>query len=165
MFKGKRSQEHMVDSVFTLGLFCAFAATAFLLVMIGVGVYRNIVSQMQDTYSTRTALSYLAEKVRQHDVSGGPELTGIGEETALRFTQETPMGSYATYVYYVDGYLCELTIPETEPADPAMGERILAVPDLCFRDAGNGFLEVTAQDSQGRAVQILLHARSSQEGS
>ena len=77
MGKKGTDQSHTTDLLFTLGLFCVFAATAFILVMIGIQVYRSTAGQMQDTFSTRTAVSYVAEKLRQHDTAGGVSMGEI----------------------------------------------------------------------------------------
>ena len=82
MKKNWKNQGHIVDFFFTLSLFCLFAASALIVVIIGSGVYRNTTLQMEENYVARTALSYVAEKVRQHDTSGGVRLTEGEGETA-----------------------------------------------------------------------------------
>ena len=60
-------KRHLTDLFFVLSLFGVFAVSSFTLILIGVQVYQASVSQFEDTYSTGTALSYTAEKLRQHD--------------------------------------------------------------------------------------------------
>ena len=160
MEKNYRSQNHVTDMVFTLGLFCVFTASMFLLVMIGIQVYRSTVDHMQDTYSTRTVISYVAEKVRQHDVSGGVELTTVDDRTALRLRDELGGRAYETYIYSDGDYLCELTIRSGTEADLSLGERILEVRGFTISDAGGGFFELSADNSAGGTVHFLLHPRS-----
>ena len=160
MERNLRSQHHVTDMVFTLGLFCVFTASMFLLVMIGIQVYRATVSHMQDTYSTRTVISYVAEKVRQHDVTGGVELTTVEDRTALRLLDELGGQVYETYIYSDGDYLCELTVRAGTEADLSMGERILEVQGFSISDAGGGFFELSADDSGGGTVHFLLHPRS-----
>ena len=80
--------------------------------IIGSGVYRNTTVQMEENYVARTALSYVAEKVRQHDTSGGVRLTEEEGETVLvlQNTENTTDTDYLTYIYSYDGWLCELVI-------------------------------------------------------
>ena len=47
----KNTRTHTADLLFTIGLFCVFAAAAFILVCIGVQAYRNTARHMQDTFS------------------------------------------------------------------------------------------------------------------
>lgn len=76
MKKNWKNQGHIVDFFFTLSLFCLFAASALIVVIIGSGVYRNTTVQMEENYVARTALSYVAEKVRQHDRRRPPDRRG-----------------------------------------------------------------------------------------
>ena len=54
---------HVVDFLFTLALFCVFAASALMVVVIGANVYRQTVRGMDSNYDSRTSLTYLTEKV------------------------------------------------------------------------------------------------------
>lgn len=160
MNRSFRSRSHVTDMLFTLGLFCIFAAAAFILVMIGIQVYQRTVEQMQDTYSTRTAISYVAEKVRQHDVAGGVELTELEGVPALRLTDSLNGEDYDTYIYSDGGYLCELTVRQGAEPALSLGERILQVKDFSVEDAGGGFLAFSASSSDGGSLRFLLHTRS-----
>ena len=130
-----RNQSHTADLLFTIGLFCVFAAAAFILVMIGIQAYQNTVEHMQDTFSTRAAISYVAEKLRQHD-------------------------AYVTYIYSDGETLYELTVRDGTEVTASMGEQIMAVRDFTISDAGDGFYAFSASDSGGRTVRFLTHLRS-----
>lgn len=58
----KLKKRHMTDLFFSLSLFGVFSVCSFMLILIGVQIYRSSASQLSSTYSTRTALSYTAEK-------------------------------------------------------------------------------------------------------
>lgn len=155
-----RSQTHTTDLLFTIGLFCVFSAAAFILVMIGIHVYEATVANMQDTYSTRTALSYVTEKVRQHDASDSVRLGELEGGTALVLSDELGGDTFLTYIYAEDDHLCELTVREGTQASRSMGEQIIQVQDFTMEDAGNGFLQFSASDSAGDTIRFLLHLRS-----
>ncbi len=156
----KRTESHTTDLLFTLGLFCVFAASAFLLVLIGIRVYRSTAAQMDDTFSTRTAVSYVAEKLRQHDAAGAARLGELEGQPALILEDETDAGAVVTYIYADSEALWELTVsPWTEPARQ-LGDRILEVRDFTMRDVGDGFLEFSASDSTGSTVRFLTRLRS-----
>lgn len=155
-----REQAHATDLLFTLGLFCVFSAAAFILVMIGIQVYQATVTQMQDTYSTRTALSYVVEKVRQHDVAGGVELGELEDAPALILHDEVGDDRYLTYIYADGSALCELTVREGTGASRKLGDAIIEVADFSIEDGGDGFLTFSAADSSGAAVRFLLHPRA-----
>lgn len=165
MKKNRKNQGHIVDFFFTLSLFCLFAASALIVVIIGSGVYRNTTVQMEENYVARTALSYVAEKVRQHDTSGGVRLTEEEGETVLvlQNTENTTDTDYLTYIYAYDGWLCELVIRDDAPFSKAQGERILEIDTFRLVNEGNGFLRITVSDSGSSSASCLLHLRSSQE--
>ena len=157
MKKNWKNQGHIVDFFFTLSLFCLFAASALIVVIIGSGVYRNTTVQMEE--------NYVAEKVRQHDTSGGVRLTEEEGETVLvlQNTENTTDTDYLTYIYAYDGWLCELVIRDDAPFSKAQGERILEIDTFRLVNEGNGFLRITVSDSGSSSASCLLHLRSSQE--
>ena len=63
-----RNQEKhfIVDILFVLALFGVFAVSALALVTIGADVYQHTVEDMGVNYESRTAVSYILEKVRQN---------------------------------------------------------------------------------------------------
>ncbi len=160
MGKNDRAQAHTTDLLFTIGLFCVFAAAAFILVMIGIRAYQSTVEHMQDTFSTRTAVSYVAEKLRQHDVSGSVELGQVEDFPALVLRDELDAGTYLTYIYSDGEQLFELTVREGTDVTASMGNAIMEVKDFTIADAGGGFYEFSASDSGGHAVRYLTHLRS-----
>ena len=160
MGKNDRAQTHTADLMFTIGLFCVFAAAAFILVMIGIQAYRSTVTHMQDTFSTRTAISYVAEKLRQHDTAGGAALGQVEDCPALVLYDQVGSDTYLTYIYADSTSLYELTVREGTDVTAAMGNKILEVKDFTITDAGDGFYEFSACDSGGHTVRLLAHLRS-----
>ena len=160
MGKNDRAQTHTADLLFTIGLFCVFAAAAFILVMIGIRAYENTVAHMQDTFSTRTAVSYVAEKLRQHDAAGSVELGQVEDLPALVLYDRLGSDTYLTYIYADSDTLYELTVREGADVTASMGNEIMQVKDFTIADAGGGFYEFSASDSDGHAVRYLTHLRS-----
>ena len=79
----RQHQNHFIDVLFTLGLLCVFTASALAVVLIGAHVYQSTAEDMDANYTTRTSLSYMAEKIRQHDVSGSVSMGKIEDRDAL----------------------------------------------------------------------------------
>ncbi len=156
----RNSRSHATDLFFTLSLFCVFAAAAFIVIMIGIRVYQSTVEQMQDTYSTRTAISYVAEKIRRHDASGQVAVSDFEGGDALVLSDDINGVTYLTYIYAQDDYLCELTVRADAQATRAQGEQVIAVEGFSIEELDGGFLEVSAADSGGDTICYLLHLRS-----
>lgn len=152
---------HTVDLLFTISLFCVFAASALLLVLTGVRVYRSTAQRLEGTYSARTALAYVTEKVRQHDAEGRVSLTEIDGLTAIMLTDQAGDDIYETYIYSDGDYVCELLVRQGTTLSSDMGQQILRVDDFSITDRGDGFLELTALDDYGQSYSFLLHLRNS----
>lgn len=161
MRNNRKRQSHVVDLFFTLSLFCLFAASALIVVLIGSGVYKNTTAHMEENYSVRTAVAYVAEKIRQHDVAGGASLSTIDGETVLVFTDTVDNMNYHTYIYSYNDFLCELVVKDGNTFSKEQGEQILKVDSFSLSDEGNGFIKVTASESGSAPVSCLLHLRSS----
>lgn len=156
----KLKKRHMTDLFFSLSLFGVFSVCSFMLILIGVQIYRSSASQLSSTYSTRTALSYTAEKIRQHDREGSVSLTEINGETALVTKEKIGEETYMTYIYPEDNHLCELSVKEGTTVSAELGEKILEVNNFCITEKGNGFLEISASDNDGTPLKLLIHLRS-----
>ena len=104
----RKEKPHIVDVLFVLALFGVFTLSALVLVILGANIYKQTVSHMTDNYDSRMACSYFAEKIRQNDLASSVELGELYDTEALVFSQEINGETYATYLYYHEGYLKEL---------------------------------------------------------
>lgn len=155
-----RNRTHVTDILFTLSLFCLFTACAFLVVLTGIQVYRTTVSDMEDNYSSKTALSYVTEKIRQHDFAGGVSVVSLKGENALVLKDQADGETYLTYIYAYEDYLWELSVKEGTPVSRDMGQKIIQVQDFSIKKKENGFFELSASDSRQNPLTILFHLRS-----
>lgn len=62
---------HLIDLLFPLALFCAFAVTSLLVVVVGADVYRRTTDEMDRNFALRTPLAYLSQAVHRTDLAGG----------------------------------------------------------------------------------------------
>lgn len=152
---------HVIDFLFVLSLFCVFTVSAFLVVAIGARVYRSTADHMEDTYSTRTALSYVAEKIRRHDESGLVSLSSLEGHPALLLKDQEAGKTYITYLYADGERLLEFTAAEGSEVSADMGQEIIAVKDFSITGRENGFILLSAKASDGNPVSLFLHLRNS----
>ncbi len=132
MFK-KQEGNHIVDVLFVLFLFGVFTLSALILVTLGANVYQNTVSHMSQNFDSRTASSYLTEKIRQNDLYDSIAIEPLEGVEALVFTQSFNGTEYGTYIYLYDGSLRELFMRKgssigTNPL--AAGATILPLADF-----------------------------------
>ena len=93
-----------MDILFVLALFGVFAVSALALVTIGADVYQHTVEDMGVNYESRTAVSYIMEKVRQNDTADSIFLTDLENVPALCMLSEIDEETYCTYLYLYDGH-------------------------------------------------------------
>lgn len=160
----RRGTFHTIDSLFTFLLLLAFLLFALLLAGTGSAVYRKSADSLNANYTSRTALSYLAEKLRQHDRAGSVEATQLDGLPALALHEEQNGDAYLTYIYFYDGALRELFTRTSTAAVPDMGSAIAALSDFSFTlsssEDGGQILEVSATDKSGQEYSELLHLSS-----
>lgn len=156
----KQNNGHMVDLLFTMGLFCVFAVTALLVVILGADVYRSTVSDMTRNYNTRTSISYLAEKVRQNDTAGSVTLSQVDGQDALVLTQVLGEKPYETWIYPGDGELREVLVAAGTAVTILDGQPIMPIGSLTLSLNGN-LLSMTATDPDGMVSRLMLKARCS----
>lgn len=159
MKRGRREQEHSVDILFILALFCVFAASAVLVMTFGANVYQHTVSRMEDNYEVRVSLSYLANQLRQHDESGCIILDSLEGQPALVLVDE-PGSDYATFIYYYDGALRELYCNRNDPLTADDGLAVVELSDWQIALTDKGCLCVQAVGDDGKKRQLILSIRS-----
>ena len=106
----KQENRHIVDALFVLALFCVFAFSALMLVSVGGAIYQKTVDDMDFNYNSRTAFSYVTEKLRQNDVSSAISAGSLEGRPAVILTQDIDGTRYLTYLYEYEGYLQELLV-------------------------------------------------------
>ena len=104
----KQENRHIVDILFVLALFCVFAVSVLLLVSIGANIYQKTVNDMDGNYNSRTAFSYITEKIRQNDTSSAVSIGTLDDVPSIILSQEVEGEIFHTYLYEYDGYLTEL---------------------------------------------------------
>ena len=97
-----------MNVLFTSLLFLVFILCALFTVLIGSRVYENITERSNRNFTGTTALSYIANKVRQGDRENMAEVREIEGTPVLVLGQEVNGTRYETWIYYRDGSVMEL---------------------------------------------------------
>ena len=153
-----RPKNHSIDSLFSFLLLLIFCLFTLLLSGMGSTIYRNGTAYLNENYTSRTAVAYVTEKVRQHDERGAVLLTEVEQLPALAFRDTIDGAVYVTYVYFYDNALCELMVPEDREPTAEMGSRIVELSSLTIEPAaGEDLLSVTAAGAEGNELSALIH--------
>ena len=83
-----QEKRHIVDILFVLALFAVFAFSALVLVILGANIYKSTVSSMSRNFESRTAGSYITEKIRQSDVCDSIYIDDFEGCEAIVFSME-----------------------------------------------------------------------------
>ena len=150
-----------IDTVFVLALITLFAATAFILVLIGAKQYRYVTDTMNKNYEDRTASSYLTEKIRQNDSADDISLVTLEEVTALSIKTQENEVTYLTYIYYYEGALRELVVTENSVFTLSSGQEIMEVSAFAPTFVHDSLLRITITDTQGTSQELYLPIRCS----
>ncbi len=153
-----RRKTSLIDFVFTLSLFGVFTVCALLVVVIGANVYRSIVGTQDANAMTRTALAYVAEKIRQNDGAGQIRLGDVEGTPALVISDGTGAEAYATYIYVDEGALKELFLPASATPGLLAGQIITEVGGFSMEQVSDGLFSFSCTDAAGETLQLFVHA-------
>lgn len=153
-------QMHITDLLFSLELLCLFTISSLTVLLIGAHVYKQTALDMKTNYTTRTALTYVAEKVRQHDSTSSISLGTLEDAPALELSESIDGVSYITYIYEDENALKELFVQASQPVTKSQGETILAIQNLSMEQAGEHLLRFTVTDEENTSASLFIHIRS-----
>lgn len=121
----KQKENHTIDVLFVLGLFCLFALTTIFLISIGADIYSKTTASAAENFNDRTSFAYVTEKIRQADCADQISVEEIDGVTALCLKKTVNGTAYITWLYAYDGYLRELLVRADTPLSPEAGQTIL----------------------------------------
>ncbi|MCR5221905.1 MAG: DUF4860 domain-containing protein [Lachnospiraceae bacterium] len=152
----KMRNKPIVDILFLLALFSVFLISALFIVLFGAKIYRNTVSGMEENFKSRTALSYVTEKMRQFDHSGGATVIHYGETPVLVLNERVGDNDYSTFLYEQDGYLTELTARSDYDFDLTGGTKVVPVSGFFVERVTDSLYRFTLTDENGESVSYYV---------
>lgn len=155
-----KQKNHVVDLLFSLALFCVFAASALTIVIMGADVYQKSVNDMNRNSTIRTSLSYLSEKIHQNDAENGIRIDQLNNLPSLVLTQNLNGETYETWIYAYDGMLCEIMTDLENGFTPEEGQPILEIGSFSLEQNGSRII-LTVSDTQGNTSSLSVSPRSS----
>lgn len=155
-------EKSKLTDLMSLVSFGMFAVCILLVLLTGAGVYQNLVDRGETCYDQRTALQYVATRIRQADTSGGIALEDFGGQEALVLREEIRGRQYLTRVYCYGGFVRELFTAEGGNFSPDAGEKILAAEELTFI-LEDSLLTARITLTDGTSQELTLYLRSAEE--
>lgn len=161
--KKQTYQQHMIDILFVLSLFCVFAVSSALLILFGADIYKKTVQQMENNYSTRTSIAYITEKIRQSDIEHAIKIISQDDTQILMLTNIINNVPYATSLYEYDGYLYELFARTDLKLPLDAGQPIMELHSLSFSQIEPNILEITLSIDNESIQTIYVSTHSNME--
>ena len=158
----RKSQGHSIDTLFTFLLLLSFLLFSLLIAGTGSVVYQHGTDSLNKNYTSRTALSYLTEKLRQHDRAGDAAIGKLDGIPSLVLYEEQNGTRYCTYLYFYDGALRELFTRESNAPSADMGTAIAELSGFTFSveagtDDSEPVLLLTVTDGDGNVDTARIH--------
>lgn len=157
----KNENRHMVDVLFVLSLFCVFAFSALMLVIIGADVYKKTAAHMDTNYASRISYAYLSEKIRQSDRADSFSVGTYGDGDAFMIGEEINGTTYYTYLYQYDGKLRELFTNTPESLNPSSGQAIMDCLHFSVSPLGDHLFCFSMTSSEGIETTLYVSTRCS----
>lgn len=146
-----------VSVLFTMLLFLVFVLCALFTVLIGSRVYENINVRSDANYTGSTALSYIANKVRQGDRAGMVNVVDVDGTQVLEMKQEIGESVYVTWIYWDDGSIRELFTDTSSGLGLADGLEILECRGLKLSREGR-LLHIETVGEGGGSLELSLRS-------
>ena len=156
----QRHQKHTIDFLFPASLFLVFAMSALCVMLLAAGIYRQSAVETAENDVSRTALSYISEKIHQGDTEGAIYLGTFDGLDALTIRQTIGDDSYTTYIYLYKKELKELFIKDGGQARASAGKTILPISSFSMEELKNGLFSFTCTDENGKSASATVTVRS-----
>lgn len=146
-----------VSGLFTMLLFLVFVLCALFSVLMGSQVYENITKRSDENFSGTTALSYVANKIRQGDREDSVDIIEVDGTAVLQLKQQVGDEMYHTWIYWIDGSIRELFTDENSGLGLDDGLEILKCAGLFMEKEED---TITLQTQGEGAASLKLSLRS-----
>lgn len=153
-------QNHRMDFLFPILLFFLFALTALSVLLMATGIYQSITDRSTHSYTARTSLAYINEKLHQSDCGGQVQLGTLDGCEALVIQQQLEGQNYTTYIYAYEGELRELFLKEGAAASARTGTCITEISAFAVEEVAGNLFRIHCQDKDGREESLLVHIHS-----
>jgi hypothetical protein len=141
-------------------MFCIFAMSVLTVLMLGAGVYRNIIETSQENYEARIGMSYIWSKVKNKDDGGEIRIGEFHGRPTLYFEDIYGGKLYHTLIYSYDGWLRELFFEDGIDFLPGDGNPIIRIDAFNLEQQTDGSVSVTVGSKNPITESLLLTART-----
>lgn len=153
-------RSHSVDTVFVLSLFCVFAAAVLMTLIFGTKIHSAMKRDSNEAYYSRTALSYITEKLRHCDNAGCVKISAFADSSSIELTEAYNGVEYETIIYVYNGSIRELFCEKSMTFDPGAGAEIIKGQGLTFTFVSDRLIRIDYTDTEGKSSSAFAYLRS-----
>jgi len=135
---------HRIDTIFVLIIFCVFAVSVLMVLMLSASTYENVTELSREGHADRSVLSYIWTKVKNSDNAGQIHVGEFHGLSALYIEEDIGQTQYKTVVYHYNGWVYELFCEADLEFRPEDGAQIIRIENLTFEDTDNGSIIVSS---------------------
>lgn len=157
-----RQKNEKISSLAALLLFAVFAVCIMMVLLTGAKVYQRLVRRDQVNYDRRTAVSYLAARIRHADCLEGIRTEHDDGMDVLVITEMIEGVLYETRIYCHNGYICELFTFAESTSLPEDGVQVMPAASL-EADVQDGYIQIKITDEEGYQQTFAQYLRSGKE--
>ena len=127
--QNRKSRTSVTMAFSAILLSVLFAGSAFLVLLFGARVYESVVEKSAESYTSRTLLTYITEKIRHFDSDGNVSVRQLDGISALALESAQADEKILTYIYEYEGSIRELTVADAAQWNPEDGD-FAAIPEM-----------------------------------
>ncbi|MDR1087744.1 MAG: DUF4860 domain-containing protein [Coriobacteriales bacterium] len=157
-------KQHNADLAIVLLLFFVYAGCALMLCVLGANSYGHTAAVLEESYNQRSGVLYIAQKFHQNDIGGGVRLDSYQGSDALVLIEQETGKAYETWIFVLDGYLCEELIAPDSTLVADQAQRIMPLQELRLTRTGDALIAVSLSIDAQTVNTIHLALRSSGGG-
>lgn len=159
----KKTKIKAVCTAAVLLLFFAFTISVLFVLMLLTQSYRSAAVSSELSYSERTCISYISEKLRHGDSEGAVYVGKFDGVNALFI--DTVFGDvpYSSIIYFYNGWLCELFCEKGADFRLADGTRIIETKAVSFSELQPSLFYIEVTNLSGKTDKLHIFLRSGGE--
>ncbi len=142
-----------------IGLVCLFALCSLALALLGGRAYKNVQDNMDSSFGSSIAATYLRTKLSQNNMANGISVREEDGTQLLVLSSEVGGDAYETRIYFADGRLMESTSFADMPFSPSGADILIAQLSQCsfsLDDTGLFTAEIVGTDGDATRTAFAL---------
>ncbi len=155
-------QGRSAGNLFTFALLGVFSVLALFAVIAGARVYHGVADTAEENYRVRTAMTYVAGKVRKTDANGQIAVLQADGTTVLTLREEIDGAQFETYIYYTEDGICEYFGRGGQAFSTAYGEKIVDAAGFSV-SLEDGCLHLSVTDAENIEHRLTLYLQCGTE--